>query len=185
MKKNSLIGAITIFLIFMTIMFSVIFALIKNGRSVWLTLAISFGTTAYHFVIRLLSASFVRFIFEKKLDCWNKWFLVTSNEIKLYKILKVKYWKNKLPTYIPESFDISKNSWEQIIKASCMAELIHEIIIALGFVPILFSFFLGALFVFLITSLLAGGIDLLFVLIQRYNRPRYIKMLSITKQKYP
>lgn len=48
----------------------------------------------------------------------------------------------------------------------------HEIIIPLSFVPVIAARWFGVLPVFLITSVLAAGMDLLFVILQRYNRPR-------------
>ena len=58
----------------------------------------------------------------------------------------------------------------------CQAELVHEVNIAVSFVPILFSVWVGALPVFVITSILAAGYDLLFVILQRYNRPRVLRL---------
>ena len=45
------------------------------------------------------------------------------------------------------------------------------------FVPILFTIWAGALPVFLITSILSAGMDLLFVALQRYNRSRVMKVI--------
>ncbi len=59
----------------------------------------------------------------------------------------------------------------------CQAEVVHEIIVVLSFVPILFTIWAGALPVFLITSILSGFMDLLFVALQRYNRSRVIRLI--------
>ncbi len=46
------------------------------------------------------------------------------------------------------------------------------------FVPIIFSIWVGAIMVFIITSLLASLFDMTFVIIQRYNRPRIVRLLK-------
>lgn len=58
------------------------------------------------------------------------------------------------------------------------AELVHEIIVVLSFVPILASIPFGGLVVFVITSVLAACFDAIFIAIQRYNRPRIVKLIN-------
>ena len=81
-----------------------------------------------------------------------------------------------MPTYDSSLFDPTLHSWEEIAKAMCQAELVHEVNIAASFVPILLAVWVGALPVFVITSVLAAGYDLLFVMLQRYNRPRVLRL---------
>lgn len=90
----------------------------------------------------------------------------------------MKHWKNKLPSYQPEYFDPQKHSWDEIAQAMCQAELVHEVIVVLSFVPIAFSVWFGALPVFVITSVAAAAFDLMFVIIQRYNRPRVMRLIK-------
>ena len=61
---------------------------------------------------------------------------------------------------------------KQIVLNMCHAELVHELIIVLSFTSLFFAIPFGALPVFLITALLAALFDGIFVIIQRYNRPR-------------
>ena len=67
---------------------------------------------------------------------------------------------------------------DEIAQAMCQAELVHETIVILSFVPVAFSAVFGAFWVFLITSLCAAAFDLMFVIIQRYNRPRIIRLIK-------
>ena len=60
----------------------------------------------------------------------------------------------------------------------CQAEIVHEIIIVLSFVPIIFSIWFGELLVFIITSVISALIDSIFVMLQRYNRSRIIKLIK-------
>ena len=69
------------------------------------------------------------------------------------------------------------HTWDEIAQAMCQAELVHEVIIILSFLPILAAIPFGALFVFVFTSILSAGYDAMFVMMQRYNRPRIVKMI--------
>ena len=80
-----------------------------------------------------------------------------------------------MPAFQPALFDTKIHSWSEIAQAMCQAEVVHEIIVVLSFVPILFSIWVGALPVFLITFFLSAGMDLMFVILQRYNRSSVIK----------
>ena len=86
-----------------------------------------------------------------------------------------------MPAYSPETFDLQKRSAEQIITSTCQAEFIHELNAILSFLPLFASILYGEFYVFLFTSLFASIYELLFVIIQRYNRPRLIYFSHINK----
>ena len=67
---------------------------------------------------------------------------------------------------------------EQILANMCQAEVVHEIIVLCSFLPLAATPVLGALPVFLITSILAAVVDLIFVIAQRYNRPRIFRLIQ-------
>lgn len=155
------------------------------SRDFALTIAITAGTVFYHIGIRLLVGwAFDQFV-DNQTDYRKKWYQVSNWENAVYKKLQVKSWKRHLPTYDSSLFDPALHSWEEIAKAMCQAELVHEVNVVLSFVPILFSVWVGALSVFVITSILAAGYDLLFVILQRYNRPRvlHLAMRKVTNMK--
>lgn len=106
-------------------------------------------TVFYHFAVRLICGEC---LFEKfmpaNINYNGAWFRIHSWEMHLYKKLNVKKWKEKLPTYNNDEFSIKKHSVEEIVRASCKAELIHEVNVGLSFVPLLFSIKFGALPVF-------------------------------------
>lgn len=146
------------------------------SEDIMLTIAITAGTIFYHISIRLLVGwAFDQFL-DNQTDYRKKWYQVSSWENAVYKKLQVKRWKRHLPTYDSSLFDSALHSWEEIAKAMCQAELVHEVNIAVSFVPVFFSVWVGAFPVFLITSVLAAGYDLLFVMLQRYNRPRVLRL---------
>ena len=121
----------------MTICSCMVYQLIDN--KIFLTFAITFGTTTYHFGVRLFVGTLFNCIM-----------------------------KNKMPTYDKDTFDISKHSWNEIMQATCQAELVHEANIVLSFLPIVASVWFGEFTVFFITSILSAVFDLMFVFMQRF-----------------
>ena len=156
-----------------TLVLAILCRFLKAG---WLLpAAISFGTTAYHFCMRLA----VGYLIPKlPFDPRHPWFRPRPWEPALYKALGVKRWKGKLPTYDPGEFSLKSQTKEQILRNMCGAELVHEAIMVFSLVPIAFSKVFGAAPVFWITSLAAIVFDSLFVMAQRYNRPRLARILS-------
>lgn len=154
-----------------------------TDMEIFLILAITFGTTAYHFCIRLIIGLIYNAVMNNKADYTKKWFQTSKFEKTLYKRLNVKKWKKNMPTYDSSLFDASVHSWEEIAQAMCQAELVHETIIPFSFLPIISAIWFGALPVFVITSVLGALYDLLFVIMQRYNRPKIVKFIKRNNRK--
>lgn len=142
------------------------------------SLCITFGTILYHFAVRLLVGFILDKRYKNQMDPTKKWFKEKTFEPKLYKFLKVKKWKKHLPTYNTLYFDIKSKSLSEIIGATCQAEVVHEVNMLISLVPIVFSVWFGSFAVFLITSFAAAAFDGVFVIMQRYNRPRLMKLLK-------
>ncbi len=159
---------------------TVIFSMVYQFTAVpaILSLAITFGTISYHFVMRLAVGYLINGIFHNKMDYRRKWFQEKRFEKRLYQVLNVKKWKKKMPTFSPEWMNPKVHTWEEIAGAMCQAEVVHLITIVLCFVPIFATLMWGSFPVFLITSLLSAGVESMFVMMQRYNRPRVIKMIG-------
>ena len=160
---------------------SAILLYLQLRSNVFFALSITFGTIAYHFIMRLCVGYGIDSCFHNHMDHTRRWFQPLKFEEKLYTILKVKYWKKHLSTYAPSSFSISELSLSDILGAMCQAEIVHEIIIPLSFVPVFFIPLFGEPWVFILTSILSAVFDLSFVIIQRFNRPRVIRLLSKKK----
>ena len=137
---------------------------------------ITFGTIAYHFIIRLIIGMVVDLIMHNKADYQKKWYQVSKFEMKLYQKMKVKKWKNHMPTFDEDIFDISKHSWDEIAQATCQSEIIHEIDVIFSFLPVVSSIWFNSFWTFLITSIAGAVFDLMFVMMQRFNRTRILKM---------
>ena len=160
--------------ILLTVLFCVLFYKFNNG--LFYILAITFGTTAYHFTMRLIVGYSVDFILNNKVNYNRRWFKVSKFEMKIYNKLMVKKWKDKMPTYNPELFDISKHSWDEVLMTMCQSEIVHEIIFVLSFMPIIAIIWFGEPLAFIITSILSALFDLMFVIMQRYNRNRILRL---------
>ena len=156
-----------------------VFTAIYFGGSDWaLPYAITFATCFYHFAMRLLVGFVLDRVMGNKADYRKQWYQLHPLEERLYRFLRVKQWKGRMPTYDPSVFDPKLHSWEQIAQAMCQAELVHEVIAVLSFLPLLAAILFGSFPVFLITSVLSACYDLCFVIMQRFNRPRILKLIK-------
>ena len=162
-----------------TVVFSLLYRF--THRDWLLSAAISTGTTFYHFAMRLLAGEIVPRCIRHPMK--YAWFQQRPFEPKLYDVLKVKRWKDHMPTYDPASFSLQENTLAQIVDNCCVSEAVHEVIILFSFVPLLFSFWWDAFPVFLITSVLSALFDGSFAIMQRYNRPRLIRILKKKEAK--
>lgn len=157
------------------------------GQGIFLTLLITFATFFYHLAVRLVVGAVVKNLTAGGVDYDSAWFRQGRAESRLYKLLKVHSWKVKLPTYIPGSFSLTENSPEQVVCNMCCAEIVHEVNAAVSFVPVVLSVILpflhSTILVFVLTSVGAAVFDMLFVIIQRYNRPRMLKLMRRRQNK--
>ena len=166
MQATAVISAV------LTVLFLLLYLRLQSG---WLlSTTITFGTTFYHFAMRLL----VGVLVPNALNCSARWFRQRSWEPAVYRKLKVKSWKKNLPTYDPDAFSLDLHTPQQILANMCQAEVVHEIIVLCSFLPLAAVPFFGVLPVFLITSTLAAAVDLIFVIAQRYNRPRIFRLIQ-------
>jgi len=135
-------------------------------------------TIMYHFWVRIFMGN-VSKLFKKHINYNQSFFKERSFEKGLYNFLRVKDWKGKALTYNPESFSLKEHSLEEIANTMTKSEIDHWINEAISLTSILFSFIWPELFLaFLISAIAAMIFDSQFIIIQRYNRPRVIKILE-------
>lgn len=149
----------------------------SSENKAYLTLSITFGVTLYHFSIRLIIGYLTDKIFRGKTNPKSKWFSPKKFEHRMYKTLKVHKWKKFVPTFDPNQFNMEDNSFDKIADSMCVAELCHEIIILFALLPVFLAIPFGDFWVFFITSVLSAAFDLIFVILQRYNRPRILRLI--------
>ena len=148
-------------------------------------------------LLYLLIMSIVVFIigrlFPRKLINENKFpFKIYNWEKngKIYDCLKIKKWKTRLPDasvilnkFIPKIYPKKRMKNKEVdkafilVKESCVAEMTHKVVSILGFFCIKICRKKG----FLI-ALVYYIFNIPFVLIQRYNRPRFLKLTNKIKK---
>lgn len=170
-------------MIMITIVLSIAFAValpvyLVMKNEITETIAITIGVTLYHFAVRLAIGYSVDGIMKNNANPNNAWFREKKFEAKFYKFIRIRKWKKHLPTYSPSTFDPNGKTVEEIVGATCQAEVVHEVIMVFSLIPIAFIPLLGAPWAFIITSILAMLFDSLFVLLQRYNRPKLIRVMK-------
>lgn len=151
---------------------------LKTACRLLLSLAITFGTASYHIIMRLLVGLSFQAVMQNRAEPGRRWYRVGKREMAVYETLKIKRWKRKIPTFDNARFNPQLHSWNEIAQAMCQAELVHETIMILSFLPITEGIWFGMYPVFIITSVLAAGYDLMFVMTQRYNRQRIFSLLA-------
>ena len=155
----------------------------KNNIILWT--GITAFTIMYHFWVRIIMGN-VSKLFKKHIN-YKQWlFKERKFEKKLYKILRVKDWKGKALTYNPESFSLKEHSLEEIANTMAKSEVDHWINEAISLSTMLFAIIWGKFWIFCLTAVAAMIFDSQFIIIQRYNRPRIVKILEKkSKEKVP
>ena len=156
---------------------------ITNGKTLYFTLGIIALTISFHFTIRLVVAGIVDFNLKNHVDYTKRWFRSRGFERGLYKTLRVKKWKKYMPTARADDFSLKKHTFEEILMAGCQAEIAHEFCAISGFLSMFFAIPFGFWWVFLLTSFLGALYDCTFVMIQRFNRPRLMKIVKRKRRK--
>lgn len=179
MKKffNTLVAISTILILLSLILFN------SSRNELSTVLFATFLTVWYHFFMRLIIGNVIGPTL-LHVDSSNKWFRQTELENKLYKVLQVKDWKKFLPTYDSSLFDLKIHDLDSIINNMCQAELIHELVFILSLVLIAFSLYFGDLYIFVITPIIAMMLELCFIIVQRYNRERLVKLNVKLKRRH-
>ena len=177
-KNIVILIVVNIVFITLTVVFAVLHHIYHEG---WMLSAyITFLTISYHFSMRLIVGEAVTTIYRKReFNLNSAGFRMHRFEKDLYRRLNVKRWKVHMLTAKPEQFDLRENSMDDLLHNMAQAELVHRIIMVLSFVPLLLIIPYGVPMVFIVTSIAAALIDLQFVIIQRYNRPRVMKLLKM------
>ena len=152
------------------------FLFFRLGGGIWLALAITCGTAAYHLGVRLLVGRAYDRWMGNRADLTRKWYQPRPWEEPLYRRLGVKSWKDRMPTFYPDEFSPEKHSWGEIAQTMCQSELVHETNILISFLPLAAAIPFGAFWVFFLTSLGGALFDLSLVILQRYNRPRILRL---------
>lgn len=150
----------------------------------WMTALNTAFWVGLHFGV---GALITRFAPAKLFDCRRPFYCPHGFERNLYRTLRVARWKSLLPTY--GTFDkrhlksITPNYLAQFAEETCRAEVIHWCIGILGFSSVGFAFLLEDpktyLPLFLSIAAVLFATQLPFIFIQRFNRPRLLRLIDI------
>lgn len=140
-----------------------------------LWIGITTFTIMYHLWARIIMGNVTKLF---KINAKQNWFKERNFEKNIYKFLRVKKWKSKALTYNPELFSLSNNSLEAIANTMSKAETDHWINEIISLSTLFFSVLWGEFWIFLITAIVAMAFDGQFIVIQRYNRPRVLKIIQ-------
>ena len=148
----------------------------KTGIILWT--GITAFTIMYHFWVRIIMGNVSKLLI-KHINYNQWWFKEKSFEKGLYKILRVKEWKDKALTYNPESFSLKEHSLEEIANTMVKSEVDHWINEVISLSTLFFIIPWGdGTWAFVISAIIAMIFDSQFIIIQRYNRPRILKILE-------
>ena len=149
------------------------FTLWRLGEETMLFPAVVCAPVLYHAGMRL----FVGLVTGHGFRPASPWFLEKPFEKALYRKLRVKKWKAKMPTYSPQTYVLGSLPPETIAKTMCRNEVVHELCAVFSLLPILLGFSFGAWWFFVPTSVFGFFADLAFAAMQRYNRPRILRLV--------
>ncbi len=134
----------------------------------------------YHFGGRIFMGEVTkRFTF----DYNHPFFAQKGFEKRLYKMLNVRSWKDKVLTFDPASYDFKNRTLDQLAHTMCKSETDHWINEIISVVSIFFGFIWGCFPAFYITAFLAMLFDAQFIVVQRYNRPIVLRLIQKRKAK--
>ena len=137
-------------------------------------------TIVYHFWGRIIMGNVTKLF---KIDYNHWWFKQRTFEKTIYKLWGVKKWKSKALTYNPELFSLKDYTFEDIAKTMAKVEVDHWVNELISLSTIAFGFIWGNKWLFIITAIIAMLFDAQFIAIQRFNRPRILKVIELQKKK--
>lgn len=127
----------------------------------------------YHFGLRIWFGELTKRL---SINCRHPWFKSHRFESALYRLLRVRKWKDKVLTFDPAAYDFKNRTLEQLATTMAKSELDHWINEVISIVSIFFTLIWGCLPAFLISAVIAMLFDAQFIIVQRYNRPIVLRL---------
>ncbi len=148
--------------------------------AVLLWVGVTAFTIVYHFWGRILLGNLTKLF---RIHHGQRWFREHGFEKRLYKLLCVRKWKEKVLTYDPEAYDVKKHTLEELANTMAKSETDHWINELLSLSTLLFALLWGELWIFALTAAVAMLFDAQFIVVQRYNRPRVLRLLERKRRR--
>lgn len=137
-------------------------------------------TILYHFWLRIFMGNITKHF---PIHYRHGWFKERFFERGLYKLLRVRKWKEKVLTYDPDAFSLEKHTLEEIANAMSKAETDHWINELISLSTLLFPLLWGQFWIFFGTAVAAMLFDAQFIVVQRYNRPVVLRVIERRKAR--
>ena len=134
----------------------------------------------YHFGLRIFMGNVTKYF---NVNPLHPWFTQRKFEKTLYKLLKVRKWKDKVLTFDPESFNFKSRTLSQLATTMAKSELDHWINEIISVISIFFTFLWGCFPAFFISAIAAMIFDAQFIVVQRYNRPIVLRLMERRKKR--
>ena len=151
---------------------------LPHGAVLWT--GVTTFTILYHFWGRILLGKLTA-CFPIHYRHW--WFKERFFEQKLYRILRVRKWKEKVLTFDPAAFDLQLHTYDELACTMSKAETDHWINELLSLTTLLFALLWGQFWIFFGTAIAAMLFDAQFIIVQRYNRPHVLRLMERIRQK--
>lgn len=154
------------------LMFVFMALFVRSHNSAMLVIGIICLNASFQLISRLLIGSICEGVFENGINSSAEWFRTTELEERFYGFMGIKHLKKNLPRFERTDFSLRTQSIQDIIDAGCEIEAEHEICIGAAFLGMLLAIPFGYVWIFALVAFGAAVYDLVFVAVQRYNRPR-------------
>lgn len=156
------------------LMFVFLTLFVRMKTTVFLIFGIVMLNVAFQFIARLIIGTICEGVFENGINSSSHFFKTSAFEERLYGTIGIKKLKKQLPNSDRTSFSLQRQSIQDIIDAGCEIEAEHEFCMAASLLGVLLAIPFGNVWLFAAVAVLAVLYDMIFVMIQRFNRPRLI-----------
>ncbi len=188
--KNKTFFKFIIFVALLNIAFivSVILVTIFGYTQPYIAIFVTLFMFTYHIDVRII-VGFVGEAFRNNVKVDKKIYRVSKREYNFLCKLNVKKWKDRYITMFKDRFVLNSNykleQIETVLKNNISAETTHWFGCILAFTAIPLGWLISPdeLIIYIVTSVLASVLDIIPIVIQRYNRYRLQILREKVKQK--
>lgn len=150
----------------------------KSGVVLW-TGIVSF-MILYHFGLRIFMGEITK---RFAIDYNHFWFREKRFEKPLYRLFRVRKWKDKVLTFDPAAYNFQNRTLHQLATTMAKSELDHWINEIISVISIFFTLLWGCFPAFFISATVAMLFDAQFILVQRFNRPIVLRLMARREKK--
>lgn len=160
------------------VLLTIIFAYLStDDDSATQALAILTGYIALHLVIWMLAAIIVVGIMQNQANDQCFWFREQPWEPHFFRLIKIRKWKQLLPTYAPQYYDFVSIPPVKLLGIISQTEVVHEMAALLVLLSLIGIHWLGYAEIIATLATIDFVINITYVFLQRYNRMRLRRLI--------